>query len=80
MWVKSKGGREKEGEMVTDVKLEGGGSQDGENEKRWIKRWEEERERDSGWNTVQTDTVSGFHVNMLTNKEAFEIWTNDSLL
>lgn len=34
MWVESKGGREKEGEMVTDVKLEGGGSQDGENEKR----------------------------------------------
>lgn len=26
-------GRKKEGEMVTDVKLEGGGSQDGENEK-----------------------------------------------
>lgn len=34
MWVESNGGREKEGEMVTDVKLEGGGSQDGENEKR----------------------------------------------
>lgn len=78
MWVESKGGREKEGEMVTDVKLEGGGSQDGENEKRWIKRWEEER--DSGWNTVQTDTVTALYVNMLANKEAFEPWTNDSLL